>query len=139
MTETTLGLFILEEEQTTLSARKATLRRIKQFIETNISNDELGPFYVSQAFNLSTRYIGRLFNEEGTALSRFIWETRLRLAAKRLLDPMYAQYSISTIAYLHGFKSQSHFSTSFREKYRCSPSEYRSVEKYPVGEPTAIP
>ncbi len=129
MTETAFGLLILEEEQSVISVRKATLRRIKQFIEANLSKEELGPLYVSQALGLSTRYMNRLFNEEGTALSRYIWESRLHLAAKRLLDPLYAQQSISMIAYLHGFKNQSHFSTSFREKYDCSPTDYRTAGK----------
>lgn len=130
MTETAFGLFILEEEQA-LSARKATLRRIKRFVESNLSNEELSPYSVSRTFSLSPRYISRLFSEEGTTLSRFIWESRLRLAAKRLLDPMYARHSIAAIGYLHGFKNQSHFSASLREKYNCSPSGYRMAGRRP--------
>ena len=127
MMETTLGLFLFEEGSSSTSVRQSTLRRIKLFVEQNISNEDLNPLLVSQAFKLSTRYMNRLFNEEGTALARYIWETRLEKAAQRLADPVFSWGDIASIAFSLGFKNQSHFSAAFREKYGVSPTEFRKA------------
>lgn len=106
---------------------QATLRRIKEFIERNLSTDDLDPDFVASGVKMSSRYINKLFETEGTSLSRYIWRRRVHLASLALLDPARASAPISEIAFSHGFKNLSHFSDMFRREYRASPTEFRNA------------
>ena len=40
------------------------------------------------------------------------------------VDGVEGKYNISEIAYMTGFNTLSHFSTSFKKQFGCTPSEY---------------
>jgi AraC family transcriptional activator of tynA and feaB len=105
--------------------RSDTLERIKAFIRRNLSDLDLSPSKVADVSRLSTRYLNRLLEHEGTSLSRFIWEQRLEKAAGDLANPALRSWSISEIAYNSGFRNISHFSAAFRERFDKAPSEFR--------------
>lgn len=130
LTETTFQLFAPEEGNDKPSARAATLRRIKRFVQEHVHDDELNPALVAQALRLSKRYMNKLFNHEGTALGRYIWDVRLQKAADRLGDPFRPPESITSVAFSLGFKDLSHFSSAFRERYKMSPTEYRNARRF---------
>ena len=56
------------------------------------------------------------------------WEfeqARLHECEKRLLASR--DEPIGDIAFAHGFRSQSHFSRAFRQKFGCSPNQLRKA------------
>ena len=46
---------------------------------------------------------------------------RLKRTATLIVE---GKYNISEIAYMTGFNTLSHFSTSFKKQFGCTPSEY---------------
>jgi len=116
------------------SQRTATLSRVKLFIKANLADPNLCARTVASRLKLSTRYLNRLFESEGTSLMRYVWSQRLEGAASELANPRLRKASISTISFGLGFKNLSHFSYTFRERFGIPPSEYRrSFEKVIQG------
>ncbi|MDD4114510.1 MAG: AraC family transcriptional regulator [Massilibacteroides sp.] len=67
----------------------------------------------------------------GKTVFEYFNEYRLNKACDFLQD---ASLSISDVAFLAGFKHSSHFSTSFKQKYKITPIEYRikNIEMFPA-------
>ncbi len=101
------------------------LRRIMAYMELNYADCELTPKTVASANGISIRYLHRLFQQSGMAVSKWIWERRLKATREDLTDPTKMSMRVSEIAFLHGFNDPAHFSRSFRERYNISPSKLR--------------
>lgn len=126
MLETVIGGFSDQQEWGLSQQRAATLRRVKSLIQENLGDENLRSAWVSDRLQLSIRYLNKLFENEGTSLGRYIWDQRLESAAADLADRMQNGVPISSVAFKHGFKNLSHFSSAFRTRYQTSPREYRS-------------
>ncbi|MBO6531945.1 MAG: helix-turn-helix domain-containing protein [Muricauda sp.] len=59
----------------------------------------------------------------GTTIFRFLIQERLRMARTLIL---HSTHTIKQIVQMTGFKSKTHFSRAFKDKYGRSPSEFRS-------------
>jgi AraC-like DNA-binding protein len=112
---------LLRDPPASSTYQAGVLQRVKQHVEQNLGNDALCLQSVAEAVRLSPRYINKLFEAEETSLMRWIWSRRLQRARAALESG--GQRTISELAYACGFKNLSHFSRSFRERYRCAPSE----------------
>ena len=112
-------------EQTRPRSRAEVLLNLRSFIETNLGDPELGPEQIARASFISTRYLHRLFEEEGTSVCRWIRTARLERCRRDLLDPSLAHQTILAIATRWGLPGPQHFSRLFRAAYGCSPSELR--------------
>lgn len=106
-------------------SRLAALERIKRFVEHHLSNPSLGSQFVSEGIGLSTRYINRLFEREGTSLMRYVLEARLERCRLELADPQFGVLGITEVAMRWGFNNLSHFSRSFHERHGMAPSAWR--------------
>ena len=62
----------------------------------------------------------------GMSVSEYIMNMRLGVATRRLVD---TQMTVSEICYECGFSNVSHFSRCFRQKKKCSPSDFREMYK----------
>ncbi len=80
---------------------------------------------VAAGVGLSPRYINDLFRDEGTSLMRHVWRRRLENCRKDLANPAHAGQRLTEIAFHWGFNDLSHFSRAFRQRFGCSPREYR--------------
>lgn len=80
---------------------------------------------MASTLKLSPRYINKLFEADGTSLSRYIWRRRIERAATDLRDPAMRALGISAIAMALGFNDLSHFSRVFRQRFGMSPRDYR--------------
>lgn len=120
------------------SYKRATLVRVKQFIQSNLDDRDLRGEDVALRLKLSTRYLNRLFESEGTSVGRYIWSQRLERASRNLVNPRLRRQSISTIAYEAGFKNLSHFSYVFHARYGMSPSDYRRFSMNQAEAPPAL-
>lgn len=110
-------------------SRSIALNRVKAFIERHLADPDLDTAKVAGGVGLSPRYINDLFKDEDTSLIRYIWQRRLENCRKDLLDPIHAGHRLSDIAFRWGFNDLSHFSRAFRQRFGCSPTEYRQQPK----------
>jgi AraC-like DNA-binding protein len=109
-------------------ARAAGLQRqIKDFIELHLREPGLGPERIARAHFISTRYLHKLFEPEGTTVAAYIRTRRLEGARRDLADPELAGQPIAALAGSWGFADPARFSRAFRAVYGCSPTEARTV------------
>jgi AraC-like DNA-binding protein len=113
------------EEATRLRTRAEILLDIQASIEARLGDPELDPDQIARASFISTRYLHKLFESEGTSVCRWIRETRLERCRRDLLDPALDDETILTIASRWGLPGPQHFSRLFRSAYGCSPSDLR--------------
>lgn len=106
------------------AVRVARLQAIKGDILTRIQH-ELSLGEVAARHRVSPRYVRMLFESEGTSITEFVREERLRRARSLLLSPCSRGRRIAEIAYEVGFNDLSYFNRSFRRRFGHSPSELR--------------
>ena len=112
-------------EPARLRSRGEILLNVQAYIEANLSEPSLVPEDIARASFISTRYLHKLFEVEGTSVCRWIRETRLERCRRDLLDPALGDQTIIEIASRWGLPGPQHFSRLFRSAYGCSASEYR--------------
>jgi AraC-like DNA-binding protein len=101
----------------------ATLFRAKRYIAQNVRNPDLTVPLIASAVCVSDAHLGRLFRADGLTVMRYVWESRLALAADMLRRSDKGRVQISDIAYRCGFSTPAHFSRVFRERYGVAPRE----------------
>ena len=99
--------------------------RIKAYIEAHLGDPDLVPGRIAAAHHISTRYLHRLFEAEGTSVGRWTRERRLERCHRDLRDPALASTTAADIAARWGLTNPAHFSRLFRDAYGCSPREAR--------------
>lgn len=112
-------------QSTGSSIKNAHLARIEQYLRKNLRNPELSAEVVAAACGVSVRYLHLLFKDTGQTVARWILDHRLQLAYETLSRAT-AKLSISQLAYHHGFNDHAQFSSAFKKKYDCSPSDVLS-------------
>jgi len=106
-------------------SRAEALLNAQSFIEANLGDPDLDPAEIARASFVSTRYLHKLFESEGTSVCRWIRISRLEHCRRDLLDPSLRHETILVIASRWGLPGPQHFSRLFRSAYGCSPSELR--------------
>ena len=89
---------------------------------------------VARSLQISESYIRQLLAENGTTFTDFVLAGRLTRAHRMLLDPRYADRSISAVAYEAGFGDLSYFNRTFRRRYGATPSQVRQDALHLKGE-----
>jgi AraC-like DNA-binding protein len=111
-----------------LGVREATrLEAIKADIFENLSSPELTQTTVALRQRVTSRYIRRLFKEEGITFSKFVLRHRLMQAHRMLSDPLCADMRITDIALAVGFSDLSYFDRTFRQQFHATPSKVRAI------------
>ena len=108
-----------------LRSRAEILLNIESFIDANLGDPELDPEDIARATYISTRYLHKLFEAEGTTVCRWIRGSRLERCRRDLADPALDHWTILAIASRWGLPGPQHFSRLFRAAYGCSPREHR--------------
>jgi len=106
-------------------SRAEILLHIESFIEEHLDDPCLDPDGIARASFISTRYVHKLFEAEGTSLCRWIRTLRLERCRRDLVDPALDHWTILAIATRWGLPGPQHFSRLFRAAYGCSPTELR--------------
>ena len=114
---------------TRMRTRAEILLNVQSYIEANLHDPQLDPERIARASFISTRYLHKLFEAEGTSVCRWVRATRLERCRRDLLDPVLADETILTTASRWGLPGPQHFSRLFRSAYGCSPSELRRQTK----------
>lgn len=107
--------------------RAARLNAIKADIAANLERGDLSATELAVRHGISPRYIQKLFEGEGTTLSRFVLSQRLNRVYRRLADPRSTGLTIGALAFDAGFADLSTFNHAFRRQFGATPSEVRAA------------
>jgi AraC-like DNA-binding protein len=111
------------------AAHQALLRRIRAFMSAHLADPDLSPETIAAAHRISVRYLHRLFQCDGTTVSRWIQQRRLEECRRELSRPGRASPSVSAIAHRWGFTSPAHFSRAFRAAYGMPPRVWQATAR----------
>jgi AraC-like DNA-binding protein len=99
--------------------------RIRRFIDEHLAEPDLSPEVIAAAHHISVRYLHRLFQVEGTTVSRHIRQLRLQECRRELEVGARTRPTVAAVAHRWGFATPAHFSRVFRATYGISPSQCR--------------
>jgi len=107
--------------------RATRLAAIKADILTRLSDERLSVTELARRHRVTPRYVQLLFEGEGGTFSGYVLEQRLARAYRLLVDPHFADQTISAIAFHVGFSNLSYFNRAFRRRYGGTPSDVREA------------
>jgi AraC-like DNA-binding protein len=110
-------------ELSTMSAYHVA--RIRQRIDERLRDPALTIESIADELGLSVSHLHRLFKGEPNSPSHYLWGRRLDACSRELLDPRRTRASLAEIAFSWGFNDAAHFSRAFRERFGCSPKQWR--------------
>lgn len=101
---------------------KAFMDELYKIMEQELANSELDVNKVTELMHISrTKLYYKVKGLTGENPSVFFKTYKLNRASALIVE---GKYNISEIAYMTGFNTLSHFSTSFKKQFGCTPSEY---------------
>lgn len=109
-----------------LGVRAARLHAIRSHILEHLDSARLTVASVAAAHRITSRYVHKLFEFDGTTYSAFVLEQRLARVYRQLADPRFAGRAISALAFDAGFGDLSYFNRAFKRRYAATPSEVRN-------------
>jgi AraC-like DNA-binding protein len=109
-------------EDAVTRVKAARTRVMRDFIEANLRDPELGIAKVSTSVGASRSTIYRDFSPEG-GLDHYILRRRLQRAYIDLVDQPATRGRITQVAESWGFQSMSHFYRQFRAEFGCVPGD----------------
>ncbi len=114
--------FIVNKNQTkTTPLDKTFIEKVLDFIDTNISDTNLGVEILSSEFNLSrSQFYRKIKALTGISANELIRKIRLE-KAKQLLET--GNYNVNEVTYKIGFSSPSYFTKCFKVEYNHLPTE----------------
>ncbi len=99
--------------------------RIRHAIDERLHDPALTIESIATELGMSVGHLHRLFKSEPLSPSQYLWSRRLEGCSRELLDPRRARASVAEIAFGWGFNDAAHFSRAFRERFECSPRDWR--------------
>lgn len=115
--------------------------RIMLHLRSQVSDPELSADKLAAHFGISKRYLYAVLAGMNVTLGEWIRTERLGRAARALTNPANALVSVAAIARMSGYPDHSSFSRAFRQRYGCTPSDWRlrtgpdGTEPDPQGDP----
>lgn len=101
---------------------KSFMDELYKIMEQELANSELDVNKVTELMHISrTKLYYKVKGLTGENPSVFFKTYKLNRAASLIIE---GKNNISEIAYMTGFNTLSHFSTSFKKQFGCTPSEY---------------
>lgn len=120
------------------TADEQTMKRIMAVINKNLSNSEFTVTQLLEEAGVSRTQLHRKIKEQtGYSAARFIQNIRMQQAYNLLKEK---KVNVAQVAYTVGFASQSHFSTTFKQYYGMTPSEFiKQMEEQEGSAPEISP
>lgn len=118
-----ISSFEKSEGKLTHKESKRFLQSVLKIINDNVTSKELSPGFIADKLAISSRSLYRKMEEIGEeSPTGLIKECRLHIAKDLLLT---TKKTIDEIVFESGFSNKVTFFKVFREKYECTPKEYR--------------
>jgi AraC family transcriptional regulator, positive regulator of tynA and feaB len=96
------------------------------FCRQRLHDPALSPQMVADHLGISLRTLHSRFRRIGSTFGRWVLESRLDACRTALRDASQRALNISDIAYRWGFNDLSHFNKTFRQRFDCTPGEWRN-------------
>jgi len=96
---------------------------IKAWINDHLHDQELSLESLAIALNTTKRSLHRAFEAEDESINDYIWRMRIE-RCQQVLEQSSANWSVTDLAFAHGFKDSAHFSRRFKQHTGRSPSSY---------------
>lgn len=107
-------------------SKHGLIRKIKQFVEENIGNEELNVDYVSKKLFLNTSYLSHVFKKETEqGLREYIYALRMNHAYDIAVN---SEKGLEEIAEEVGYKDAAYFGKCFKKYYGVSISNIRKIQ-----------
>jgi AraC-like DNA-binding protein len=110
-------------------AKAARFGSIRSDILGRLGHSDLSAEGIAARHGISSRYVRKLFEEEGSSFSSFVLAERLRGVRRMLVDRRYAHLNIAQIAHESGFGDVSYFNRAFRRHFGATPSDVREAAR----------
>ena len=107
------------------ASQAAMMRRLRQYIETALSDTDMTLATLAKRERVSERMLQKLFEVSGQTFATYLRQRRLERCRADLGNRLYGHLSISDICFRWGFNDPAHFSHAFRDRYEVSPRQYR--------------
>lgn len=104
----------------------ALCRQAEQYVEQHLKDPDLGPAAIAAAYQVSTRYLHKVFEREGSTVAGLIRARRLEKIRGDLANPLLAGRPVCDVGARWGLVNPSQVSRLFRGAYGDSPQEYRT-------------
>ncbi|WPG41241.1 helix-turn-helix domain-containing protein [Variovorax sp. EBFNA2] len=101
------------------------IARIKHRINERLRDPELTLESIASQLEMSTSHLHRLFKTEPLSPAQYVWNERLEGCSRELLDERRKKIPVAQIAYGWGFSDAAHFSRTFRDRFGCTPTDWR--------------
>lgn len=95
------------------------LDKAKEYIIANLEDPGLNCDTLVASFGFSRRTLNRLFAQEGTTPTRWMWQKRLERSHQMLESG--TEKRVTDVALNCGFSDFSHFSRAFRSEFGVTP------------------
>jgi AraC-like DNA-binding protein len=95
-------------------------------VERSLDDPALAPGDVARRVGVSTRYLHRLFSDDGPSFGRWLLARRLERCHAALTDPALAHWTVTQVAFEHGFADPSYFARAFKARYGVTPRQRRA-------------
>ena len=103
----------------------ATSLALQRAVHDRIRQPDLSPSAVAVVVGISERYVHKLFERTGSTFAAYVIDRRLDGAAADLTSPALAGRTAGAIAFDWGFSDLSHFTRRFKQRFGCTPGEWR--------------
>ena len=110
-------------------AKAARFAAITSDILGRLGHSNLSADGIAARHGISSRYVRKLFEEDGSSFSSFVLAERLVRVRSMLVDRRYAHLNIAQIAHENGFGDVSYFNRAFRRHFGATPSDFREAAR----------
>ena len=108
------------DSKTLIDTLNHALQKDKLYLDPELNRTKLAAH-----IGVSPHILSQLLNNHlNKSFSEYINEYRIEEAKRKIIDPVYNDYTILAIAYESGFKSKSSFQRLFKKYNDMTPSEY---------------
>jgi AraC-like DNA-binding protein len=109
--------------------KAARFEAIRADILGRLADSDLSAEAVAAKHGISSRYVRKLFEEEGSSFALFVLAERLQRVRRMLVDRRYAHLNIAQVAHENGFGDISYFNRAFRRQFGAAPSDIREAAR----------
>lgn len=102
------------------------LSRMRQWIRDNYGSADIGAQKLATEFNVSTRYVHKVFASagQGSTFLNTVQDERLQAARRLLGSSGQSGLTIAEVAFRCGFSDPAYFGSIFRKKFGMTPGQF---------------